>query len=157
MWLVFLVLAFFPVYGLCLFVDAIVFNTIEFWTGDNPMAINTVAPDGTAVAISKVPDQPNVAQVQTRTPSGETKTVFIEKLGDEAFVVRDAQGKLITRIRPVGDDIELFVAGAPGQPDVVQLISKKRMKAMQEHLRTGASPTAALQQHLPDAAALRAG
>ena len=28
--------------GVCLFVDAVVLNTIEFWTGSNPMAVNKV-------------------------------------------------------------------------------------------------------------------
>ena len=28
--------------GVCLFVDAVVLNTIEFWTGSNPMALNKV-------------------------------------------------------------------------------------------------------------------
>jgi hypothetical protein len=27
--------------GVCLFVDAVVLNTIEFWTGDNPLAVGT--------------------------------------------------------------------------------------------------------------------
>jgi hypothetical protein len=29
-----------PVYGLATFADAILFNTIEFWTGKNPLASN---------------------------------------------------------------------------------------------------------------------
>ncbi|HEY9122804.1 MAG TPA: DUF3332 family protein, partial [Bacteroidales bacterium] len=36
---VFLVLNIIPVYGVCTFVDAIVLNLVEFWTGSNPMAI----------------------------------------------------------------------------------------------------------------------
>jgi hypothetical protein len=34
---VFLCLVIIPVYGVCMFVDAIVLNSIEFWTGDNPV------------------------------------------------------------------------------------------------------------------------
>ncbi|MBI9020164.1 MAG: DUF3332 family protein [Verrucomicrobia bacterium] len=26
-----------PAYGLCMLGDAIIFNSVEFWTGDNPM------------------------------------------------------------------------------------------------------------------------
>jgi len=33
MWLV-------PVYGICFFVDLVGLNTIEFWTGSNPLAMN---------------------------------------------------------------------------------------------------------------------
>lgn len=35
---VFLAFVFIPVYGVSTFVDAIVINSIEFWTGTNPMA-----------------------------------------------------------------------------------------------------------------------
>ncbi len=36
-WLVFLGLCIIPVYEISLVVDALVLNTIEFWTGDNPV------------------------------------------------------------------------------------------------------------------------
>ena len=35
---IFLLLAIFPVYGLCMLGDAIIFNSIEFWGGDNPIS-----------------------------------------------------------------------------------------------------------------------
>lgn len=34
--IIFLVIS--PAYGICFLADAIVLNTVEFWTGDNPMA-----------------------------------------------------------------------------------------------------------------------
>ncbi|MEQ9364949.1 MAG: DUF3332 family protein [Leptospirales bacterium] len=37
-WIVFLITAF--VYGIAIFVDAILFNSIEFWSGSNPMAMS---------------------------------------------------------------------------------------------------------------------
>lgn len=39
--LVFLGLSILPVYDICLLADAIVFNSIEFWTGNNPVACNS--------------------------------------------------------------------------------------------------------------------
>lgn len=39
--LVFIGLNIIPVYDICLLADAIVFNSIEFWTGNNPVANNT--------------------------------------------------------------------------------------------------------------------
>jgi hypothetical protein len=33
----FLVFVIIPVYGVTIFLDAIIFNSIEFWTGDNPI------------------------------------------------------------------------------------------------------------------------
>jgi hypothetical protein len=38
--LVFLALNIIPVYDIAVFADAVVFNTIEFWTGSNPIAYN---------------------------------------------------------------------------------------------------------------------
>ena len=35
--LVYLGLSFIPVYGICFLADALVFNSIEFWTGKNPI------------------------------------------------------------------------------------------------------------------------
>ncbi len=36
----FYVLSWIPVYGIASFADVVLFNTIEFWTGSNPMAMN---------------------------------------------------------------------------------------------------------------------
>ena len=38
--LAFLLVALTPVYGVATFADAVVFNSIEFWTGKNPIALN---------------------------------------------------------------------------------------------------------------------
>ena len=40
-WLVFLVITIIPVYGFSAFVDAIVLNSVEFWTGSNPALAGT--------------------------------------------------------------------------------------------------------------------
>ena len=41
--IVFLVLAWLPVYSIATLADAIVFNSIEFWTGENPVSGSTAA------------------------------------------------------------------------------------------------------------------
>lgn len=47
---VFLVLVILPVYGLTLLADALIFNSIEFWTGDNMLA------DSAPPIVAPVPD-----------------------------------------------------------------------------------------------------
>lgn len=43
----FLVMAYFPVYALCLLGDGLIFNSIQFWGGENPIAApTTTAMDG---------------------------------------------------------------------------------------------------------------
>ncbi len=39
-WIIFLVFVFFPIYGIAIFVDAVVLNSIEFWFNSNPLAFN---------------------------------------------------------------------------------------------------------------------
>lgn len=43
--LVFIGLTIIPVYEICLFADGVVLNTIEFWSGNNPVASNTTVID----------------------------------------------------------------------------------------------------------------
>ncbi|MDH3346103.1 MAG: DUF3332 domain-containing protein [Kiritimatiellaceae bacterium] len=47
-----------PVYGLSMLGDALIFNSVEFWTGDNPM--NSVdAPTGNEMCLRSVAEQMN--------------------------------------------------------------------------------------------------
>lgn len=92
----FLVLNIVPVYGVAAFVDAIVLNSIEFWTGKNPSSSSndTIVPldennsltlrgsDGTMVLTSK-------------TEAGIMQYVF-EK-STEGTLVKDRAGKVLAR------------------------------------------------------------
>ncbi len=82
--LIFFGLNFIPVYGLFLFADVLVFNSIDFWTGDNPVkgafaAVEGTDPQGNAYAI--VPNGDGTAtltykdQVCTLTRSGDAVSV----------------------------------------------------------------------------------
>ncbi len=61
--------------GICLTVDAVVLNTIEFWTGNNPLAANQVktvmGQDGRYYAIKTLKNG-----YEVKSPTGE-KTLFI--------------------------------------------------------------------------------
>jgi hypothetical protein len=68
--LAFLALNIVPVYGLASFADAVFANTVEFWTGTNPVAsARTVRPDGTAL-------------VQTGRTDANGKTMVIDEVKD---------------------------------------------------------------------------
>jgi len=41
---VFLLIAIIPVYGVCILGDALIFNSIEFWGGNNPITGTAAAP-----------------------------------------------------------------------------------------------------------------
>jgi hypothetical protein len=83
---VFLVFAIAPVYFVAGLVDVLALNTIEFWTGDNPMA-------------------------RTRVPVGEGRYVELERSEDGTLTVRD--GDKVVRI--VRDEAGLQATDAAGQ------------------------------------------
>lgn len=62
--LLFLGLNIIPVYGVSAFIDAVIFNTVEFWTGSNPIAmkegdeeIKYIRAHGVMYTITKTPNQ----------------------------------------------------------------------------------------------------
>lgn len=70
--LVFLGLNIVPVYGIATFADAVFANSVEFWTGTNPVAsARTIRPDGTTL----------IQHAET-TADGKTLTIEEVKAGE---------------------------------------------------------------------------
>ena len=71
--------------GVCLFVDAVVLNTIEFWTGNNPMALNKVqtvkGQDGRYYAVKTLKDG-----YEVKAPNGEI-TLFTHDSKTESWSI----------------------------------------------------------------------
>jgi len=98
----FVVLYVIPVYPFSGFLDLIVFNSIEFWTGKNPIdgsaSVTPVAidewttEDGTQVAMRGLPD--DSIDVNVIGPDGE-KRYFNLTRTDEGVTARDAAGNVI--------------------------------------------------------------
>ena len=69
--------------GICLFVDSVVLNTIEFWTGSNPMAAGQVktvmGQDGRYYAIKTLKNG-----YEVKSPTGE-KTLFIHNANNDSW------------------------------------------------------------------------
>ena len=95
-WLVFLGLVIIPVYEIVILVDALVLNSVEFWTGDSAVA-RVERRGNTAVAITTTGEEIHVV------PRGPRR----------AEVIRD--GKVIG-IATVGDDGEVHVVDHQGKP-----------------------------------------
>lgn len=105
--LIFFVLAWFPVYSICIFIDAVILNSIEFWTGSNPVAMNegdveqqmVKGKDGNDYLITATQNKFEIKDMETEeiaelmfnpaalswtaTEGGETMTI-IEGLKDES-------------------------------------------------------------------------
>ena len=100
--LLFVCLYIIPVYPISSVLDLIVFNAIEFWTGENPIdGSKSVSPvsmkewttdEGTKVAMQRLPD--NSIDVNLTSPSGEKRCFNLSRT-DEGITARDEAGKVI--------------------------------------------------------------
>lgn len=97
--LLFLALNVVPVYGIAAAVDAIVLNSIEFWTDENPMSKTPAvtkrveAEDGSYADMTKMED--GRIHVQTFNPANNELRAFYLEKGDQSVSVRDENGELL--------------------------------------------------------------
>ena len=100
--IVFVVLYVIPIYPFAGLLDILVFNSIEFWTGTNPIngsaSVTPIAmeewttEDGTKVTMQGLPD--NSIDVNVVRPDGGTRFFNLTRT-DEGVTARDEAGNLI--------------------------------------------------------------
>jgi hypothetical protein len=100
--IVFVVLYVIPVYPISGLLDVLVFNSIEFWTGTNPIngsaSVTPIAleewttEDGTKVTMQGLPD--NSIDVNVVRPNGDTRFFNLTRT-DEGVTARDEAGNVI--------------------------------------------------------------
>ena len=100
--IVFVVLYVIPVYPFAGFLDILVFNSIEFWSGKNPIngsaSVTPIAmdewttEDGTKVTMTGLPD--NSIDVNVVRPNGETRFFNLTRT-DQGVTARDEAGNVI--------------------------------------------------------------
>jgi len=106
-WLVFLVLVVVPVYGIGTLVDALVINSIEFWTGSNPVEsadaggspqerVVRLGP-GDTLRLSREPGS-DVMKVELEREGQATLVRYFEPLAD-GMAVRDDAGAVLLQAR----------------------------------------------------------
>ena len=104
----FLVVALLPVYGLSMLADAIVFNSIEFWTGNNPVKMALVPNEqrfiksGNSEAKMSFEPWNNRITISSSTNNRPNPTITLEKVGDK-LVTKDANGNVMSTIAMTGD------------------------------------------------------
>jgi len=74
---VFLALVLLPVYGISLLADAVVFNSIEFWTGENPIKLSQESEDGRRWIVQAG----ETTATMTFAPDGNSAHVTYRKAG----------------------------------------------------------------------------
>jgi hypothetical protein len=103
-WLAFLVLVIVPIYGIATLVDAIVANSLEFWTGTNPIQADVgtrkvvKGPNGETITLTVA--DPRRLHVLVEEPGGAVRTFELVKEGD-AVSAWDADGRLLARVSDV--------------------------------------------------------
>ena len=103
--LVFLGLNIVPVYGVAGFIDVVILNLIEFWSGKNPMDTTVVSDDGTTVAFNAEKKQVEV------TYAGKT---FILVHENGKATVKDAEGNVIA-YAIAGENGSMSIVDASGK------------------------------------------
>jgi len=103
-WALFLGFTIIPVYGVGALVDALVFNSLEFWTGSNPLANAETREDGTRVVQLSPTDtlllsrdgERGVMRAELNREGHAPQVRYFEPLED-GMAVRDEAGALVLR------------------------------------------------------------
>jgi hypothetical protein len=83
---VFLACNIIPVYGIAGFADAVILNSVEFWTGTNPMAAKLSSEDGTTVTFNQEKNEMTIAYAG--------KSFTISRVEGKS-TVKDAEGNIL--------------------------------------------------------------
>ena len=101
--ILFLVVALLPVYSLASFADAVVFNSIEFWTGNNPVSSaatssqerrRTVRAGNQELVMSYAPGTDQI--LLASATDAKAPTLVLER-GPDGVSAKDAHGQLLFR------------------------------------------------------------
>jgi hypothetical protein len=98
-WLVFLVLAILPVYGLFILADAIVINTIEFFSGDNPISHTHVKLENGHTLASTRTSEPNLIKHEEKDKDGKVvRTFYVRRVSEHEVVLLDEKMRVVSRV-----------------------------------------------------------
>ena len=89
-----------PVYELAALGDVLIFNVIEFWSGNAPAASNTL-PDGTKVSMEKVGN--DVLRVRVTPPGQRTEELEVVKVNERSGYLRRPGGAPLVTIEQAAD------------------------------------------------------
>ena len=102
-----------PIVGsVCLFVDSVVLNTVEFWTGDNPVASNIgktqkiMGEDGKLYAVKTLRNGYKIT-----SPTGEVTRLIYNKADDSWSISQNGVTKEIFRFNEDGKSIKMQING----------------------------------------------
>jgi hypothetical protein len=98
-WLVFLVLAILPVYGLFILADAIVINTIEFFSGTNPVSGSHLALSNGNTLTSTRTNDPNLIKHEEHKDGKVVRTFYVRRVNEHELVLLDEKMRVLSRVQ----------------------------------------------------------
>ncbi len=112
-WLVFLAMS--PIYPLASVVDMLFANSVEFWSGNNPIMVQleprtVIGPNGEVASLIPVE---NGARIVITEPSGTVHTATLLREEPGVVAAYDDRGQLLGRVLGLGSDaprLERFAA-----------------------------------------------
>ncbi len=105
-WFVFLVISIIPIYGLATLIDLVFANSVEFWTGENPITSDvhkTVYSENGEVASATFHPDGTTSLVITDA-DGRVHSMTIVREGD-TLVAHDPDGRLLGRVAKVDGEL----------------------------------------------------
>jgi hypothetical protein len=103
-WFAFLVMVIIPVYEIATLIDALIANSLEFWTGRNPISADSgqerwaFGPNGTVGSTRVLAD--GRLELSVWEKNGRLHELWLSREGD-SLAARDAQGRLLGRVADV--------------------------------------------------------
>ncbi len=122
----FLVMVIVPVYGVSAFIDAVILNTIEFWTGKNPMAVNNGPQSITLPGGSMALNGPDNSYTLRQTIDGK-ETVIQVVTKDGVTTATDQSGTVLARSARTADG---GVVVYDGTGAVVSTLTQAQVESM---------------------------
>ena len=114
--LIFLGLNIIPVYGLAFLGDAIIFNTIEFWTGDNPMGMKDgeekskiVESEGKTYKITTKKDKIHVEELNAEGETQDGAFIIFDRSDMMWKIDHSGEVKNVLRVNPQLMEFDIFL------------------------------------------------
>lgn len=124
-----------PIYGIATWADAIIFNSIEFWTGENPVALNDnnekkfVNNKGEEVTVAYNAETDQIT-LQSKTENGESPKIVLERT-DGAVLAKDEAGNILySSVAKDNGDVTVY----NDQIQIVQNFSAKDVETLKQKL-----------------------
>lgn len=109
-WLFFLLLVIVPIYGIASLVDAVVINSIEFWTGKNPVLAgteHTLRGEDGEVAVMRYGTDGTTVDVEITASDGTVTSLRLVRASD-SILAWDGDGNLVGRVGDLGGEPALL-------------------------------------------------